>query len=262
MKSHLLSRLSIALLSLVILDCPISLAFDLKSDTPATTKAKEGNWKVVEIKRGSKATSYDIAASYPEFADKEGKPLVELNEAVKKAVLDVVEKNETDFKSAKVSGKHGETYLKGNFQVSLLSKDIASLKFTYEAYISGYAHPWTWAQVLNYQLNPLKQITLPDLFRENSNFAKHLSTLSINELKAKLKKNTDDNFLKEGAGPKESNFKNFSITKHSLEITFDPATVAANYLGPQTVSIHLSAIRPLLKHGTPVYAQLESPILH
>jgi hypothetical protein len=257
---NLLARLSILLLVTFALGSSGAIGADLKTDTPVLTHG--GTWKLVEIKRGGKGTSYDIAVKYPEFVDEHGKPLEQLNEAVKKAALDVVQKNEADFKSYKSPIKTGRNYLNGEANVCLLNQTFASMKFSYEAYQRGDAHPRNWAQTLNYQLSPFKEITLQTLFREKSNYLTHLSKLSINELKAKLKKNTDDNFLKEGAGPEESNFKNFCLTAHNLEITFDPATVAARIFGSQTVIIHLTAIRPLIKHDSPVYTQLESPVLH
>jgi hypothetical protein len=62
----------------------------------------------------------------------------------------------------------------------------------------------------------------------------------------------DTDWIREGAGPKEENYKNWNISPKGLEISFDPYQVASYAAGPHEVTIPLSALTDVIDPNGPL----------
>lgn len=127
------------------------------------------------------------------------------------------------------------------YEVVHFGNGIISIRHIYQTYRAGALHPNRAAGTLNFHLNPTYQFDLEDLSPSLNDLVTTLSEICIVELKKQIAQNTDasieesenlyDEWISRGAGPKLSNFRDFSVTPQSLVITFSPYAVAPYAFG-------------------------------
>jgi hypothetical protein len=137
--------------------------------------------------------------------------------------------------------------------VALAKDDLISIAFTISSYSAGAAHPNSYTEVVNFDLKNGKLLRLADLFVPGSKYLQAISAYCIQELKKQANEQgmSDDDWIKKGAGPNPANYKNWTITKKGLEITFDPYQVAAYAAGPQQVTVPYSTLKEIIKPDGP-----------
>jgi hypothetical protein len=140
-----------------------------------------------------------------------------------------------------------------NFQYSLVSpagSKINSIKFSFEGFTSGAAHPYHYTKTVNYNLESGQELTLDQLFVPGTDY---LQTISDN-CKTELSKR-DIGFAGDfttGADAKPENYQNWNIAADGLLITFDEYQVAPYAAGPQAVLIPYSALTNLADPAGPL----------
>ncbi|MBU0492773.1 MAG: DUF3298 domain-containing protein [Chloroflexi bacterium] len=142
--------------------------------------------------------------------------------------------------------------------------DLVSILFRIESYTAGAAHPAHHSAVLNYDLKAGKVLALADLFKPDTKYLDAIANYCIDDLG---KRGILD--FKEGAEAKAENYRSWNVTPQGLQITFDPAQVAAYAAGPQTVAIPYTALEdvidpagplaPFLTPATPVPTRTQPP---
>lgn len=141
-----------------------------------------------------------------------------------------------------------------SYDVRLFDEDLLSLIFTISRYGAGAAHPNHWFETFNFQLRPPVQLGLPDLFVRDSNYVSRISELCIQDIARQWA--SDDMFQDEqvraGADPDENNFENFSLSRDSLIISFDPYQVGPYAMGVVEVVIPYASLRGLLDERGPL----------
>ena len=121
--------------------------------------------------------------------------------------------------------------------------------------ISGMAHPMTNDSSFNYSTISTGQLELKDLFREDSEYLKFISSFTQKELEAYAYSQGNENIfdmIKLGTSPDANNFKVWNIKSDSLIITFNPYQAAPYVFGIQEVKISLSEMLNMIDKTGPL----------
>jgi len=125
--------------------------------------------------------------------------------------------------------------------------DLWSLKFDFNFYSDGAAHPGLYSITLNYDLGQGRELALGDLFLPNSNYLDVIANYCIGELS---KQPGFEGPFAEGAKPTTENYKNWNITPDGLLITFDTYQVAPGASGPIQVLVPYAQLQEVIDpHG-------------
>jgi hypothetical protein len=156
------------------------------------------------------------------------------------------------------------SYINGSYTLAILKSGVVSVLFEWTTYFAGAAHPSGERASLNYNTATGRVLALADLFRPGVDYVTRLSDLAINSLIRQqlalldgLRSSDPDEQreqeraiiaqVRKGAGPFAAIFKVFTLTDTHLVLHFQTAQVAHQIMGPQEVTIPLTALEPLLK---------------
>lgn len=206
------------------------------------------------ISDNSASIKYEIEASYPEVR---GLSHAHAQKAINEQSYQLVENSITKFKNELSAAQQVKNIPQSvfsqtsqftlSYEVGESTEQIVSYHYSQVQMIIGMAHPANTNQTQNFDSQTGKLLTLADIFQPNTNYLATLSQITSQELTMKLgTQNGEAFFIKQGTAPTAENFKNFLITPHGLEIIFDPATVAADFAGTQTVLIPMSKLSSIL----------------
>jgi uncharacterized protein YecT (DUF1311 family) len=140
------------------------------------------------------------------------------------------------------------------FEVARNDDEMLVVDFD-ESIFTGGAHPNHDIQTFNFMMPDAWQVYLPEVFKPKA--IGEISKIAIADLDKQLggpDSMTDSDWLKSGAGPTWSNFRDFLLLQDKLVIRFPPYQVAAYAAGDQKVEIPLSALKGLMRKDwrTPV----------
>jgi len=180
---------------------------------------------------------YTINASYPYFN------ISFIDESIKKFIDESI----IDFKNNFLNNQdsYHQYSLDIIFEPYLVSNQLVSIRFISSIYTGG-AHGNQEITTKNFNLLTKQEIKLNSLFK-NDEYIKYISDKAIDYF---LNKNISNNiWLEEGAGPKYSNFENFtySSTKTSLIFHFSPYQIAPYSEGVLTFEIPISDLSKFMK---------------
>lgn len=131
-----------------------------------------------------------------------------------------------------------------DYLVNFADSKFISLLFSFYEFTGG-AHGNTATTGFNYDLQRGRLVGLGELFKPGANYLKVISDYCISELK-KLKV-SDDEWIRNGAGPKLENYDGWNVTPQGLRITFDAYQVAAYAVGPQEVIVPYSLLKDVIR---------------
>lgn len=123
---------------------------------------------------------------------------------------------------------------------------IISVHFYVSSFFAGSVHPNNSSFTVNYDFDNMKAFTLNDILKPG--WMDKVSAVSVKTLMEQLYpgENKTDEWVKEGAGPKESNFDVFNITKEGILITFTTYQVASYANGPSEVLIPYADLKEFI----------------
>ncbi len=160
-----------------------------------------------------------------------------------------VESIVSEFKQSvsKPDAWQGDNTLKIFYDPYELNSDFVSIRFETDEY-TGEAHSDNISYSFNYDLKKEKVLGLSDVFNTNKDYVKYISDKAVEYL---LKINKDDPFtseewIKEGAGPKEGNFKTFTISRDTIVFYLNPYQVGSYAAGMQEVIMPWSSLKDIL----------------
>jgi putative hemolysin len=187
--------------------------------------------------------NYTIETMYPFVGAVE-------NGQVNIEISNFIENIKNSFKEA-ASGAdawQGENTLEIYYDPYEINSNFVSIRFEISEYTGG-AHSMTYSKSFNYDLKKNKAIELSDIFDSNKDYLNNISAKSIQYL---LKLNNENNFsdeesIKEGAGPKQENFEIFTFNKNTVVFYFNPYQVAPYVAGRQDVIFPFSSIKDILR---------------
>jgi hypothetical protein len=166
-----------------------------------------------------------------------------LNALLKKSVMDELDGFKKNFKDWEIPPEMADqsSFMWINYDVSLLTPRLASLRFNIDFYMAGAAHPNHIFKVVNFDIKEGKSGTFAGLFTSTPKALTFLSKYCKNELNK-----PDFPLFEEGLEPKEENFQNWNLTEKGLRLSFAPYDVAPYAAGPQEVLIPFSELHSLV----------------
>jgi Protein of unknown function (DUF3298). len=202
----------------------------------------------------NKPKMFDISADYPQIAGVEPAAAAKFNEVVK-TLIDrqtnrfrkmMLEQTAEDLKFARERGV--SNYLEISYHIEHADERFVSIGFFASTYTGG-AHPNHYSFTLNFDVKNKRELKLADLFKPNSAYLEKISAYSIARLIEKLEEGSDEEWIRNGAGAKEENYKSWSLTREGLLINFDPYQVAAYAAGPQEVLVPFAELKNIAREG-------------
>lgn len=145
------------------------------------------------------------------------------------------------------------SYLEVTYELVSQYDDIWSIKFFYNFYTNGAAHPGDFSHTINYDLQAGRELALGDLFLSGSNYLETISNYCIVELR---KQPYSDSFTTSGADPTFENYRNWNVAPEGLIITFDTYQVAPGAAGPQIISIPYDQLQGMIDPQGPLREML------
>jgi hypothetical protein len=192
---------------------------------------------------------FTITAQTPQLAGSNDPRVTAFNQRLNDLVSKEVDMWRQSFKqNTAPTVTNGSTL---NVKYTLVSqiRDLWSIKFDFDFYSDGAAHPGLNSITLNYDLAQGKELALSDLFLPNTDYLGAISQVCVAELS---KQPFFDSAFAEGAKPTPENYRNWNITPDGLMITFDEYQVAPYAAGPQTVNVPYSELKNLINLQGPL----------
>ncbi len=136
------------------------------------------------------------------------------------------------------------------YEINHQAPDYVEIEFGFNEFTGG-AHGLPYTVMLHYDATSSKDLTIKDLFTENTDYLAQVSKLSAENLTARMEEiGTSPEAIGSGTAPQEINFKNFSVKNDSLVLFFDSYAVAPYAAGPQVVKIHLPKLESILNKSS------------
>lgn len=132
---------------------------------------------------------------------------------------------------------------------------ILSVRFTFQGYIGGMAHPYHYHRVLNFDMMNGERLEMSGLFKPDSNY---LSLISLYCKTVLSKRFGDTDMVTTGTLPTMDNFKLWNLKPRGLLITFDEYQVAPYVNGAQSVLIPYSVLKAIISPVSPIAACLRN----
>jgi hypothetical protein len=209
------------------------------------------------IKESNKKLMYEIDAQYPQITGGSNPNFEKFNQVARASVTKTV----ADFRKQmapqpgedepRPEGSMGSDLTMG-YEIALAQDDLISIEFNVGSYYQGAAHPNSYSEVLNYDLKNGKQLKLGDLFKPGAKYLQAIASYCIAELKKDKDKGLLDGVFEKGASPTGENYKNWTLTRRGLGISFDPYQVGPYAAGPQYVVVPYSTLKDLIKPEGPI----------
>jgi hypothetical protein len=222
----------------------------IASDSTANT--------TVTIKSATLIKGCDVDIQYPKFKGQPQAGVKQINQKMKALVDSQIAKAKKDYADNNPPNelKNMRGSLTCRYQVALQDKNLLSVNLDWQEMPIGAAHPVHWFTVFNYQLNPLRQLTLNQLFKPGSNYLAVLSSICTADLLKRVlpQGGTDSKWIKSGAKPDPAIYETFTLTSKALTIHFNEYQVACYASGPQTSSISYERIKNILSPQSAVYS--------
>lgn len=179
------------------------------------------------------ATSTNIQLSYPKTADTD----------VNKAIESFINTHINTFQEGIPEDDSGPMHrfeLHGGFNRVYVTEDQASFAFTIYEYTGG-AHGITQTIGKNYVRPSGTEITLTDVFSQESDYLQVLSEKSKAQLEETL-----PSIFEEGIEPRKENFNSFFLGENEIVFYFQPYQVAPYAAGPQEVTFAYEELSDVL----------------
>jgi uncharacterized protein YecT (DUF1311 family) len=221
----------------------------------ATSASAEVPVETVKIER--KTDTVDIAVTYPRTGIT-GIDTLFANWATG-MVTDLESQAKEDFASFKEDNNGAAppwTYsLYLDFSTPRNDAEMLVFNFDKSIYTGG-AHPNHDIDTFNFMMPDAWQVYLPEIFNGKPALDR-ISAIAVADLSKQLlgpDSMSDSDWVKSGAGPTWSNFRDFLLLEDKLVIRFPPYQVAAYAAGEQSVEIPLSQLSGLMRSDwkTPV----------
>lgn len=210
------------------------------------------------INEEDKEKRFEINAEYPELNGfKDAAIAAKFNQLVREVVMREVNDFKklmdemTDEEIEQSREAEIKKYLEMWYRVNFANDKIISIGWGNSTFAGG-AHPNYFSASINFDLRTGKKIELAELFKPNSNYLKLISDYCIRSLKTQTGEMSDEEWIQNGAGMNEDNFKSWNLTKDGILINFDPYQVAAYAAGAFEVWIPFRDLKNILRQDAPV----------
>jgi len=182
----------------------------------------------------SQDPAYTMTAQIPQLSGSDDPRVGTFNQSINEMVQKEIDVFRGEFTRGPFFEVSTASYLEVTYELVSQYDDIWSIKFFYNFYNNGAAHPGDFSHTVNYDLGAGHELDLSDLFLSGSNYLEVISNYCLEELR---KKPYSDSFTTSGAEPTFENYRNWNITPEGLMITFDTYQVAPGAAGPQIILV-------------------------
>lgn len=207
-----------------------------------------------ELKDADKRKHFEISVEYPRIEGMPTPRAAGFNEAARalaaKEAADF-RKSMSEYDAGNPPPEPANSYLDVGYYVAYADDELLSIGFAEESFYAGAAHPNHSTVVINYDLKAGRALRLADLFQPGSPYLKVISDYCIAKLNGDGELG-DNDWVKEGAGAKAANYRNWLVRKDGLEITFDQYQVASYAQGPQYVTVPFDALKKIIRPAGPL----------
>lgn len=242
-----------AIISIALVLCGTGAAVPASAVPSAAQRGAAVKFVPRQIKQANRRLRYTVTAKYPQALGAARDPrLAKFNQALRGVILKEVGGFTKDFVAPEERMSEAGSYFEAEYNVTLATKDLISVWFGVSTFYEGAAHPNHNSTVFNYDLNTGRELKLAELFKSNSDYLKVISDHAMKELAEQLGPDPDMDWIREGAGPKEENYKSWNLSPKGLEINFDPYQVSSYAAGPREVVIPLSVLKDVINPNGPL----------
>lgn len=204
-----------------------------------------------QIREANRRLRYTIKARYPQAIGVRDTRLTRLNQEIRSLITREVNGFKKDFQRPE-EPMGGGSYYDVAYSVELAANELVSIAFGISSFYEGAAHPQHNSLAFNYDLKNGKRLRLSDLFKPNSNYLPLISDYAIAALKKELSPDPDLDWIQNGAGPKEENYRSWNLTRAGLKVTFDPYQVASYAEGEHVVVIPYAVLKNVIDPAGPL----------
>ncbi|HNP79250.1 MAG TPA: DUF3298 domain-containing protein [Candidatus Pacearchaeota archaeon] len=155
-------------------------------------------------------------------------------EEIDREIKEYIDSEIKEFKALKyISFVNEKYFLDIDYFYSAMNKNIVSFKFSKSDYTGG-AHGNQYVKCFTYNLKEKKRLDLDDFFKDAS-YLEKISSITVNDFMQE--EYADENWIKEGAGPKKENYERFIVSENAFVFYFPPYQVAPYALGEKQMVI-------------------------
>jgi hypothetical protein len=223
--------------------------------------APETNLPASTVKISEDHKIYTIEVDYPKFKGDDPDVLA-VNGAIKNEVmkhLNAMRPLLARIKRTAPGAADGVYDFSCASTTQLATKDLISVTFSCEEYVDTMPHPSHYNFSINYQLHPLRKLTLATLFNPTSGYLKKLSA----ECRALVKKQVkadggDTGGIDENLTANAQTLRTFALHKQGIEFIFDQGAVLDYTQDGPSAMVPWKDVRDLLLADTAV-AKLAQP---
>lgn len=135
--------------------------------------------------------------------------------------------------------KNDQSSLEGEYEVIYFSESLFSIRINYSQYLAGATDMSIDSMVLNYDLNNSTELTLDNVFNQESDYLSFLSTTTYQELSKAYSSNEKEtiDWIKNVTSEKKENFSKFIFNKKEMIIQFPTEEIGAIISGADEVKI-------------------------
>jgi hypothetical protein len=213
--------------------------------TPASFVISTGNFN-----ESGPNSEYTINAQFPTIPGTDDPHALAFNNEIRAHLQPQID----DFKKAVAETPKDPTFaaslLDVKYNLLFQNNSSASIKFDFQTYISGAAHPYHTITTVNYDLAQSRQVALNELFLPNSNYLDMIANYCLAELQKQPV--GFDPVFSAGAEPKPENYEDWNISPNGLVITFDQYQVAPGASGSIPIVMPYSALQAVINPQGPL----------
>jgi hypothetical protein len=225
---------------------------------PVLSFSQKINYETKNYKDSSTVKRYHVSVNYPQIVNyKDSRVQDKINSIIQTEInksADDFIKEMQDWDLTNIPADFGSDF-DCNFSVFYSQDDIFSFAFEIFTYYAGAAHPYSYSECMNLDLERVKVIDFAMMFRDENAGLKKISDYCFNDLKKQSKKEDfgfDDEWVKEGTKPDVKNYENTGIESDGLLVIFNPYQAASYAAGPQTVKIPYSELKDFINPKGPL----------
>jgi hypothetical protein len=215
------------------------------------------------IKEADNKLKFDIEVQYPQISGSTDARIARFNSQAKSLTSKKISEFKKDMaeRAAEFEEPPSDSDMRSDltisYEVGLANDDLISIGFDIGGYSRGAAHPNSYTEAINYDLKNGKPLKLADLFKPGANYLKVISAYCIDDLKKQAKaqgpgSSLTNDWIQTGAAAKVANYKSWTISKKSLDVTFDSYQVGPYVAGPQYVSIPYTVLKEIINPDGPL----------
>jgi uncharacterized protein YecT (DUF1311 family) len=150
--------------------------------------------------------------------------------------------------------KGAANYYEATYQIAYADPKLVSLVFTFDTFTGG-AHPNHARTALLFDLAAGRALKLADVLTDPTEAVPEIALLCKAQLEEQAKKEDWELFDNADVAAVVGDAANWAADKDSIEILFDPYSVAAYVVGPRECRLSYSELAKWLKPGGPLPPQ-------